>query len=56
MSEGDYFTIHPETQHRILAKTDLEMLEVSTPEVDDVIRIEDDSNRPSGKIDFEHQK
>ena len=55
MSEGDYFSIHPETQHRILAKTDLELLEVSTPEVDDVIRVEDDSNRPSGKIDSEHR-
>ena len=55
VAEGDYFTIYPETQHRILAKTDLELLEVSTHEVDDVIRVEDDSNRPSGKIDSEHQ-
>ncbi|BDG61039.1 cupin domain-containing protein [Caldinitratiruptor microaerophilus] len=34
-------TIEPGTRHRIVAATDLEILEVSTPELDDVVRLED---------------
>ena len=32
------------------------MQEVSTPEVDDVIRLEDDTNRDSGRLESEHIK
>lgn len=56
MRTGDYFTVEPPKKHRIIAITDLVLMEVSTPEVDDVIRIEDDNNRLSGKIEDEHKK
>lgn len=43
--EGEVFHITPGMQHRMLAVTTCEVLEVSTPELDDVIRVEDDYNR-----------
>ena len=42
--------------HRIEALTNLTLFEVSTPHLDDVIRIEDDKNRKSGRINAEHIK
>ena len=30
-------------------------MEVSTPEVDDVVRIDDDAGRPDGRIESEHK-
>lgn len=54
MKAGDYFTVAPPKKHRVIALTDIILQEVSTPEVDDVIRIEDDTNRKDGKIDGEH--
>ena len=56
MKEGDHFTVHPPKKHRVIALTDIILQEVSTPEVDDVIRIEDDANRSDGKIEHEHSK
>ncbi len=56
MEEGDFFNVIPPKKHRIIAITDIILQEVSTPEVDDVIRIEDDSNRPDGRIETEHQE
>lgn len=47
-------TILPNSIHRIQAITNLYHYEVSTPHLDDVIRIQDDTNRASGKIDLEH--
>ena len=38
--------------HRVIAKTDYTAIEISTPELDDVIRWQDDSNRQDGKIRF----
>lgn len=55
MQEGDYFNVKPPRKHRVVALTDVILQEVSTPEVDDVIRVEDDSNRPDGRIEVEHQ-
>ena len=55
MGAGSFFNVNPPQIHRIVALTDLVLQEVSTPEVDDVIRIEDDSKRPDGKIDSEHR-
>lgn len=55
MKANDFFTVCPPQKHRIYAITDLILQEVSTPEVDDVVRIEDDNNRPDGRIDNEHQ-
>lgn len=54
MQAGDFFTVKPPKKHRVIAKTDIVLMEVSTPEVDDVIRIEDDTSRPDGKIESEH--
>lgn len=56
ISSGFSITIPKGTVHRIEATTDLTTLEVSTPEVDDCIRIEDDYKRPDGRIDSEHTK
>jgi mannose-6-phosphate isomerase len=50
----DYFTITPGVHHRVVAVTDVVLQETSTPEVDDVIRIEDDAQRPDGRIEAEH--
>jgi mannose-6-phosphate isomerase-like protein (cupin superfamily) len=52
---GDFFNVHPPKKHRLIALTDLILYESSTPEVDDVIRIQDDANRGDGKILEEHQ-
>ena len=56
MKKDDFFTVVPPKKHRVIALTDLILQEVSTPEVDDVIRIEDDSERGSGRITSEHSK
>lgn len=45
ISKGDYYTILPKQIHRVIAITDLALLEVSTPHLDDVVRIEDDTGR-----------
>ena len=54
MHAGEYFTVHPPRKHRVVAITDIILMEVSTPEVDDVIRLEDDASRPDGRIESEH--
>lgn len=43
--EGDIITIIPETIHRLEAVTDCIFIEFSTPELDDVVRLEDDYGR-----------
>lgn len=45
MGAGEFFTVIPGRKHRVVALTDLTLLEVSTPEVDDVIRLSDDYDR-----------
>ncbi len=52
---GDVFHILPNIVHRVEAVTDLTMIEASTPEVDDIIRLADDWNRGDGRIESEHQ-
>ncbi len=54
MTAGDYFTVSPPKKHRVIALTDVILQECSTPEVDDVIRIQDDTSRGEGKIASEH--
>lgn len=54
MKSGEYFNVTPPKKHRVIALTDIILQEVSTPEVDDVIRLEDDANRKDGKIEGEH--
>lgn len=55
MHAGEFFNVAPPKKHRVIALSDIILQEVSTPHVDDVIRIEDDTNRPDGKILSEHQ-
>jgi quercetin dioxygenase-like cupin family protein len=38
---GESYHIKPLTKHRMVAVTDCDILEVSTPELDDVVRLED---------------
>lgn len=38
---GDSYHIVPHTRHRMIAVTDCDVLEASTPELDDVVRLED---------------
>jgi len=54
MGAGDFFTVVPPKKHRVVALTDVTLQECSTPEVDDVIRIQDDTSREGGKIESEH--
>jgi choline kinase/mannose-6-phosphate isomerase-like protein (cupin superfamily) len=56
LKEGDFFTVLPTRKHRVIAITDVILQEVSTPEVDDVIRINDEFNRSNGKVEEEHCK
>jgi quercetin dioxygenase-like cupin family protein len=41
MSEGDTIHLVPGTRHRFTAVEDADIFEVSTPEIDDVVRLED---------------
>uniref|UniRef100_A0A6M3JAM2 Putative mannose-6-phosphate isomerase n=1 Tax=viral metagenome TaxID=1070528 RepID=A0A6M3JAM2_9ZZZZ len=52
--KGDFFHVKPPAVHRVEAIENLTMIEVSTPEVDDVVRIKDDFDRPNGRIESEH--
>jgi mannose-6-phosphate isomerase-like protein (cupin superfamily) len=40
--------------HRVIARTDYTSIEISTPELDDVIRWQDDTGRAHGRIAAEH--
>jgi mannose-6-phosphate isomerase-like protein (cupin superfamily) len=41
LKPGQSYHIRPLTKHRMAALTDCDVLEVSTPELDDVVRLED---------------
>jgi mannose-6-phosphate isomerase len=41
MRQLDSFHCLPKTVHRMVAVTDVDVVEVSTPELDDVVRLED---------------
>jgi mannose-6-phosphate isomerase len=41
MREGDTVHLEPGTRHRLTAVEDTDIYEVSTPEMDDVVRLED---------------
>jgi len=41
MKARDAFHCPPNTIHRMVAVTDVDVVEVSTPELDDVVRLED---------------
>lgn len=46
--------IFPGLVHRLAARSDLTLFEVSTPELDDVVRIQDETGRAHGRIQQEH--
>jgi len=48
--------VFPHTVHRIEAVSNILLYEASTPQLDDVVRISDDSNRGHGRIHSEHEK
>ena len=41
MKSGDTYHVLPGTIHRMVALTDVRVFEASTPELDDVVRLED---------------
>lgn len=41
LGPGDTYHCPPGTIHRMVAETDVDVVEVSTPELDDVVRLED---------------
>jgi mannose-6-phosphate isomerase-like protein (cupin superfamily) len=41
LGPGESFHITPLLRHRMIAETDCDILEASTPELDDVVRLED---------------
>ena len=55
ISKNQSFTTVPGEVHRVFSKESYVAYEVSTPELDDVIRISDDSDRKSGRIAQEHE-
>lgn len=54
LKEGVVFDVSPGYVHRVIAITDLEFIEASTTELDDVIRLQDDQGRTHGRISTEH--
>jgi mannose-6-phosphate isomerase-like protein (cupin superfamily) len=56
MGAGQFFTVYPGQVHRVVALSDLVLQEVSSPEVDDVVRLEDDTRRGNGRIASEHER
>lgn len=45
LNEGDAHHISPGKQHRMIALEDCDVFEVSTPQLDDVVRLEDSYGR-----------
>lgn len=46
LNEGEHIDIKPKTKHRMRAtRTDCVYLEASTPELHDIVRLDDDYNR-----------
>ncbi|MDO8644853.1 MAG: cupin domain-containing protein [bacterium] len=45
LKPGDFFHVPPQLRHRIEAVENSRVLEVSSPELGDVVRLEDDYNR-----------
>ena len=54
LKAGAIWTIPAGVKHRIVTLSDIILMESSSPEVDDVIRIEDDTLRGDGRIQSEH--
>ena len=54
LGPGSIWSIPAGIKHRIVTLEDVILTESSSPEVDDVIRIEDDTLRGDGRIQDEH--
>lgn len=52
---GTGWSSAPGILHRVIAQTDYTSIEVSTPQLDDVIRWQDDTGRGDGRIESEHE-
>lgn len=52
---GDVYHVRPGEIHRVEALSDLTLIEASSPENDDVIRLQDDEGRENGRIESEHK-
>ncbi len=50
MRPGDAFHCAPKTVHRMVATSDVDVIEVSTPELDDVVRLEDAYGREGTSV------
>lgn len=56
VSDAPYvFTNVPGEVHRVYSEEDYVAYEVSTPQLDDVVRVQDDNKRPSGLVVSEHK-
>ena len=55
LKEDVVFHITPGWVHRVVAITDLTFIETSTTELDDVVRLHDDTGRKHGRISYEHE-
>jgi len=54
LKAGSIWSIPAGIKHRIVTLEDVILIESSSPEVDDVIRIDDDTLRGDGRIENEH--
>lgn len=54
LAEMGKICVTPGTLHRMRAATDMYHYEVSTPHLDDVVRVQDDNKRGHGRIKEEH--
>jgi mannose-6-phosphate isomerase len=45
LDKGDALTLYPGDVHRLIAVEDLRLIETSTPELKDVVRVDDDYGR-----------
>jgi mannose-6-phosphate isomerase len=54
LNKGSIWSIPAGVKHRIVTLEDIILIESSSTEVDDVIRIEDDTLRGDGRIQSEH--
>ena len=48
LGPGDVVENQPGRKHRVTALEDVRLIEVSTPELDDVVRVQDDYDRQDG--------
>ena len=56
LKAGSIWTIPAGVKHRIITLEDIILMESSSPEVDDVVRLDDDTLRGNGRIQAEHDE